>query len=247
MSTYKKINDSLHYVKIPASDFKIKLWDKAKKTTEISNYCSGGFFGTFTYDGVTFTLPGGNLVADITESSIIQKTRDWMKAWNIWSDGQTKVRKNCTSTPSDSQFYNGKSISTLILNSSNAFSIERVSSVPTSAKYAISGAPAMKNGNDPSWTGDVVPEGWDSGFTYATWHGLLCTTSNTNEVIYVAMKSTTSNLIQTSEAYNKLVSLGLGIKNAIVLDGGGSFVLDNGGTNVAVTSENRRINNLIMY
>jgi chromosome partitioning protein len=44
-----------------------------------------------------------------------------------------------------------------------------------------------------------------------------------------------------------LGSMGLGITNAIALDGGGSFILKNNWTEVAGTAEDRRINTLGVY
>jgi exopolysaccharide biosynthesis protein len=38
-----------------------------------------------------------------------------------------------------------------------------------------------------------------------------------------------------------------GITDLIKLDGGGSFILDINGKNIAVTNENRRVNNLITF
>ena len=40
---------------------------------------------------------------------------------------------------------------------------------------------------------------------------------------------------------------GYGLSNILLLDGGGSYVIDINGKNVDVTSENRRVNNLITY
>lgn len=66
-----------------------------------------------------------------------------------------------------------------------------------------------------------------------------------------SINTSSSNCIISDEAYNALVSLNnnysLGINNAIMVDGGGSYVLDYNGTNVAVTTGNRRINNLGLY
>ena len=110
-------------------------------------------------------------------------------------------------------------------------------------KYAISGIPVIENGKDVSFTGDVKSQGYTGGELYATWHGFLGVRKG--ELVYMAFKTKTSNLVASCEAWNKLKKYGF--DDVIKLDGGGSFVLDYNGKNVAVTSENRRINTVGLY
>ena len=97
---------------------------------------------------------------------------------------------------------------------------------------------------------DITDQGWDSSWVYGTWRGCLAiatsSTTGASEFFYVAMK-TTSTDCTTGEAFNILNNLGLGIKNAIALDGGGSFIFKYKGITRATTSENRQINNIMYF
>ena len=68
---------------------------------------------------------------------------------------------------------------------------------------------------------------------------------NGNIVYVMAMKTKTKNMIVSAEAFKKFKALGM--VDVIKLDGGGSFIMNVGGKNVASTLENRRINTIITF
>ncbi len=126
------------------------------------------------------------------------------------------------------------------------FSISDINEVSDNCSYAISGAPIMINGDDVSYSQEVIGEqDWDGSFVYDTWHGALCLTSSKNKAIYVGIRTFQANCLSSSEIFDKLNSLNLGITDAILLDGGGSFVLEHG--NTLLNSGTRRVNNIITF
>ena len=135
------------------------------------------------------------------------------------------------------------------IDSSHEAYIAQTSSVNSTWEYAISGAPIMVNGVAATST-DIQDQGWDLSWTYNTWHGCLAVTTNSStgadEFYYLAIKTTTNSFI-TTEVCNTLNNLGLGIQNAIMLDGGGSFIFKYSGTTRAETTENRQINNIMYF
>lgn len=240
MSTYTKVNDNLHYVKMASSEISLRYWDQAKRTTTYSNYFNAGFFGCYGSD--YHTLPVANLVCDIDVSTVPDAYEAELLGWGCTISGG-KLFKGCNNGPG----FTGKIVSTFYVDQYNNCYISRIYNVGTAMKCAVSGPPVMKSGAKTTYNNDCLNEGWDNTWYYNTWHGLLCTTSNNKECYYVAMKTTTTNCIDTAEAYNTLNSLGLGITNAIMLDGGGSFILKRNGSEVAGTTENRRINTIGLY
>ena len=215
----------MHIVKIPVSRFRIGFWDKNKRTTAIANYANAGFFGNFYEGKQLFTLPAGNLMADILPgAAVLESQKKTMLERGTIENGVLTQDGRAS----------GKSLTTFMVVGSTA-KIGVCKALPTGCKYALSGIPVMRDGKDVSWKNDVLSEGWDASSCYATWHGFLCVTAS-GGIVYAGMKTTAGNCIQSSEAYKKLTGLGLGITDAIKLDGGGSYILDVGGTNKAVTS-----------
>jgi hypothetical protein len=91
----------------------------------------------------------------------------------------------------------------------------------------------------------VKGQGWDSSTLYATWHIFVGTKTNNADTIYImALKTSTSNMITSAEAYKKFKSLGM--RDVIKLDGGGSFYFNADGVTKS-TTENRQINTIITF
>ena len=82
----------------------------------------------------------------------------------------------------------------------------------------------------------IKAEGYSGAELYNTWHGFIGIRAN--RLVYVAAKLDFELMVYLLEV--------LGIRDAIKLDGGGSFILHNGSFEVA-TPENRRINNVITW
>lgn len=227
------VDSGIHIVEIPRDKFKLRWWDNTKRTTKIKNYFNASFFGNYkTSDGTLYTLPAGHVVADIVEEDYDESVIKDLNIYGKIDNGKIRMTFGGLKFPS-----------TLIVTSEGT-SIVKTNFVSEKAKYAVSGMPVIANGKDVSWQNDVITEGWDASPVYATWHGFLGVKDN-DTIMYFALKTTKSNCIQSSEAYNKLK--GYGCKDVIMLDGGGSFVLDVGGTNQAETAGSRQINTVGMF
>lgn len=229
------VTDGVHILELPIKSFKLKWWDKSKRTIKIKNYFNASFFGNYkTLSGEAFTLPAGHVVADITPEDFSPEVLKELKAYGEIIDGKIRITFGSS--------FAGKSVTTLVVTNDKAY-ISPIKKLPTEAKYAVSGMPVMLDGKDVSWKNDVLTEGWDTSAVYATWHGFLGVKGDT--IMYFAFNSKTSNCIQSSEAFNKLK--GFGCTDILMLDGGGSFVLDIDGKNKAVTAGTRQINTVGMF
>lgn len=102
-------------------------------------------------------------------------------------------------------------------------------------RAAISGIPIARGGQQVSMD-EIRAEGYDGSELYDTWHGFLGLRDGIP--VYVAAKCGHESMFWILRA--------LGIKDAIKLDGGGSFILHNG-EEIISTSEDRRINNCGMW
>ena len=204
----------IYVIKIPVDKFNIVMWNKAKKTTKIKNYCNAGFFAS----GKLTTEPMGNLIVN-----------GKVESETINSYGNLANKK----------------LHTLCIDKNNQITLELCKQLERDKyKYAISGLPVTLNSEDVSWKNVCKPQGWTGGELRATKH--ICI-SYDNENIYIFGLETTAKQPGTAitQIYKKLKHTGL--KNILKLDGGGSFVIDINGKNVDVTSENRRVNNLITF
>ena len=102
-------------------------------------------------------------------------------------------------------------------------------------RAAVSGIPIARGGQQVSMD-EIKAEGYDGSELYDTWHGFLGLREN--YLVYAAAKCDYWQMFWILRA--------LGVKDAVKLDGGGSFILHNG-YEIAGTSENRRINNCGMW
>ena len=100
---------------------------------------------------------------------------------------------------------------------------------------AVSGVPITVNGKQITMS-EIKSEGYFGSEVYDTWHGFLGIKNGT--LIYVGMKCVFLDM------YDKLMELG--IKDAIKLDGGGSYILKTPDVTVA-TDGNRRIHNIGVF
>ena len=111
---------------------------------------------------------------------------------------------------------------------------DSLESIPN-LKNAISGIPIIVGGYKVNMDA-IKEEGYFGNECYNTWHGFLGIRHN--KLVYVAMNCAFEQMCWALVA--------LGIYDAIKLDGGGSFIMKNG-TRQKYTSENRRINNIILW
>lgn len=234
------VTNNIHIVEIPVKDFSIVMNDSKKKTATTKNYCNAGFFGTYNEGSEKFTLPGGHLVCDFKANS------KWTK---YYCNERGKFQGDKYTYDSGAFSYNnefyGKAQSTLIVDNGKA-SINELFNAPKNVDYAIAGVPIMRNGNDVKFATFVKKQGWDGSPLYGTWHNFIGLKKSSDNIIYLmAMKTTSSNMITSAEAFRKFKAIDM--HDVIKLDGGGSFHLNVGGKVIASTAENRRINNIICW
>jgi len=233
---YIKTN-GIHIVDIPVGDFKIVMVDTKKKTAAESNYVNAGFFGVYKGSNGNFTLPVGHLVCDFdapAETERYCEERGKFVGKKYYFNSSTFSYMN--------QLYR-KAVSTLVVANGKAY-IDEITDLPD-CDYAVAGIPVMRGGKDVSFAADVKTQGWDSSPLYATWHTLVGLKADRSKVYVIALRTYTANMVASAEAYKKLKKLGF--VDVIKLDGGGSFILDVNGQAVASTSENRRINTIIVF
>ena len=130
-----------------------------------------------------------------------------------------------------------KAQTTLVVHNDNTAEFVKTDDMMTvpAVKYAVSGVPIIRNGYRVGLDA-IKAEGYSGAELYDTWHGFIGIRAN--RLVYVAAKLDFELMVYLLEV--------LGIRDAIKLDGGGSFILHNGGFESA-TAENRRINNVISW
>lgn len=215
--------------------FGIQYFEKPKKNIP-KNSSTGGFWAAYSSSaGEKFTLPVGNLVCDCSVSDVPTAAQKYITS-HI-SGG--KLRINCADNQS-SQF-KGKKVSTLIVPSSGKPYIDDVSAVPANAKYAISGVPTVRNGDDVDYYNYVKAQGWDDSCMYATWRSWIGV--HDGEIWRISGRTYSNNYIYGMEIWKKLKNEGF--DDVITLDGGGSWAVRRG-SSYSGTAGNRVINNIIL-
>lgn len=229
------IENGIHIVEVPVKDLRIILYDDKKKSMG-PNRCNGGFFANFTEKGDKFTLPVGHLIADY------EATNQWTEYYSR-QRGKIKGGKVYHNASDYANAFKGKRISTMVISGSRA-NILDLAYVPAEYDYAISGVPVVRGGNAVEYIA-AWGQGWDASSLYGTMHVFVGLKRQADSTAYVmAMKTTSSNLLNSKEAYRKFKALGM--NDVIKLDGGGSFYFDAAG-NITSTYENRRVCTIIDF
>jgi hypothetical protein len=219
-----------------AHDFSILYWDKSKRKGTASSYINGGFFGYYKENGVNFTLPVGNLVCDIMPGSIKEVAMKYLSKC-------IRGSKLCYGTADNaSNQFKGKLVSTLVLPQTGSPYVKEFIAPPASCRYAISGVPVIRGGEDVSYKNFVVPQGWDTSCFYATSRNFIGIKGTTLWIVSGATK--TSNYVATSEVYEKLKDFHF--DELVCTDGGGSFYHKYKGKANLVWND-RDVNNLIAF
>lgn len=232
------VQNGIHIVEVPVDDFKIVMMDDKKKNSP-KNSCNAGFFANFKENGSLFTLPVGHLVCDYDAKSAY--TKKYCSERGKFNGN--KFTFDSGSFAYNNQFY-GKSQSIFCIKGHNAHIFE-TDHAPINCDYAISGIPIMRAWEDVKFATFVKNQGWDVSPLYATWHIFIGIKEISAKTIYVmAMKTKTSNMITSAEAFKKFKSMGF--RDVIKLDGGGSFYFNADGKTQS-TFENRRINTIIVF
>ena len=216
---------------IDINNFKIKYFDKPKTSGTEKTYFNLGYFGNFIEGNKKFTLPSGNLVADINESEISEDILKYLKQRKI-ANGKLYFSANQNSS---AQFRN-KQVSTLIVENGGV-RIEKINQVSESFDYAVSGVPVIAAGQKVT---NYTNEGWESSVARPTYHGFIGIKNN--KIYYFPMLTTKNNCITSGEVYDKIKDFGF--SDVIKLDGGGSAFFKRNNEVQVNTKENRQINNI---
>lgn len=217
-----------------ADNFKILYHDKDKRKGNLERYINGGFFAYYKSEsGEDFTLPVGNLVCDIT--AVPEVAKKYLDKYVSGGKLNYPISANASSQ------FKGKTVSTLVVDSSGKAYIEKLTSTPVGTKYAVSGLPVVVDGRAATWA-EVQSEGWDSSTTYATSRNLVGLRGG--EIWIMTMKSSTINHIQTGETWRKLKDEGF--TDVIALDGGGSYIRVEDGKRRS-SGGSRSVNNIIGF
>lgn len=220
-----------------AKDFSILYWDKSKKKGTASSYINGGFFGCYKTGTVTYTLPVGNLVCDVTGDSRLVYAAE--KYWKPYV--QNGKFRYATTDNTTSQF-KGRKVTTLVLPRNGVPYMDELSAPPADARYAISGIPVIRDGIDVSYNNFVKPQGWDASPFYATSRNFIGLKDNAIWIVSGASKTT--NFVATSEVYEKLK--GFGFNDLLALDGGGSYYHKYNGK-APFSLSDRVVSNLVVF
>lgn len=131
----------------------------------------------------------------------------------------------------------GKQLTTLWVKEDGSCGIEKTDDLSAieGLKTAISGIPIARGGEQVTME-QIKEEGYDGSELYYTWHGFLGLRDG--GVVYVAAECDYGQMFWILRA--------LGLRDAIKLDGGGSFILHNG-VIIQATEGNRVINNCGMW
>ena len=229
--------NGVHIAAVPVRDFRIEMVDARKKTAAEKNYCSGGYFAGYSSDGKSFTLPVAHIVCDYRATD--KNTRRYCEERGRFNGDKFTFDASKWSYQNE---FCGKAISTLVIKNGEAAIIDTVDA--PACDYAISGVPIMRGGEDVKFATYVKGQGWGGTSLYATWHIFAGLKADTKTVYMMCAKTTTSNMVLSAEAYKKFKAMGF--VDVIKLDGGGSAYFNADGKTQS-TSENRRINNIVIF
>lgn len=220
-----------------AKDFSILYWDKSKKKGTAASYVNGGFFGYYKTGNVSYTLPVGNLVCDVTgESRLVHAAEKY------WRPHIQNGKFRYATTDNTTSPFRAKKVTTLVLPKNGAPYMDELSAPPADARYAISGIPVIRDSVDVSYNNFVKPQGWDASPFYASSRNFIGLKGNA--IWIVSGASRTTNFVATSEVYEKLESFGF--RDLIALDGGGSYYHKYNGKTPFVLTD-RVVNNLVVF
>ncbi len=230
-------------------EFRVVYHDSPKTSANYGNYINAGFFGNFkAANGKIFTLPVANVVCDPWvvppegRDIVMKYIKGGKMRWSCADNRSTQFKTKKLSPDGKSFTYVGKKVSTLIVPREGKPYIADVSEPPADCLYAISGVPTVRGGDDVDYEKYVKPQGWDESCmvrAYRNWLGI-----RDGEIWIISGKTTTNNYIYGMEFWNKVK--GQGFDDIICLDGGGSYIYSDNGK-VTKTSENRRINSVIVF
>lgn len=217
-------------------DFRIVYHDRNKRIANFGEYINGGFFAYYAENGINFTLPVANLVCDISTAVLSAPAKKYLSPF-VFGD---KLYYGCNNNQSN-QFKN-KAVSTLVVPKIGSPYIADLYAPPSDCKYAISGVPTVRNGDDVDYYNYVVKQGWDNSCMYATYRNWLGVRDG--EIWVISGKTTAQNYIYGMQFWNWVK--GEGFDDVICLDGGNSYYRKINGKAQA-TLGTRAVNNIITF
>lgn len=240
-------SNGIHVVEVPASVFKLKMLNDTKRGVSEKGYANANFFGAYRENGYSFTLPVGHIVCDYdldkkTSNQCHELCDKYCRERGKVVNG--KFTYDNSTWKYSNPFY-GNPLTTLMIKNGVASIRDIISIGEWKCDYAVTGIPVMQNGNDVSWLNYVKGQGWTGSELKASWHTFVGLKANKTVVYVMSMKTTSSNLIYSAEAYKKFKALEF--VDVICLDGGGSAQLTVDGKSKVSTLENRRINAIITF
>lgn len=220
---------------VPVTGMKIVYHDAGKRDAPFRRYANGGFFAKYKSEsGVAFTLPVGNLCCDIPKIPAISRKYLAPHVEN------GKLRYECNENQS-AQFH-GKAPSTLVIPERGAPYVAELAAIPKDARYAISGVPTVRRGDDVDYHRFVKAQGWDESCMVPGWRHWIGIKNGKLWHIYGQTK--TRNYIYGMEVWKKLQNEGF--TDVLCLDGGGSYYRTCDGR-AQTTAGNRQINTVVVF
>lgn len=225
--------DGVQDFSIPVSEFRLELIDREKSECG-TNYGNAGYFGRFGSDP-EYTLPAGSLIADFAATD--ERTKASVEERGSIIDGKMKFDAFCFDY--ENPFYN-KAVTVFGIKDGVA-SISEVNKLPD-FDYAVAGIPIIRD-SKMCTSEFALAQGWDKSSLRATWHKFIGLRGD-GRIHLLNIKTTSDNLLTTSEVLQKVKSFGF--QDLIKLDGGGSFY-DESDVGVHTTGGTRRICSIIRF
>lgn len=230
--------DGLRIVKL--KNPRLVYWDQAKNKLAGNNVCNAGFFGYYRRNKTSYTLPRGNLVCDTGSYKPVSDVEQDIKPYVV----SGKLRYSCYDNAADSAM-RGKEVATLVIPSSGSPYIADLSSVPATAKYAVSGVPCVRNHDDVDWYNYVAKQGWGTDTVRNTYHNWLGVRDGELWLITGKSSAKSGNMIYGMWFWDTIKDEGL--EDVIKLDGGASYYCKIGGKVQTGSTGSRCINSYLAW
>jgi hypothetical protein len=209
--------------------------DAAKSKMTGRNACNADFFGNYKRGKTAYTLPVGNLVCDMGSYQVPEDVKQDISRYI----NAGKLRYSAADNAADSAL-RWKNVSTLIVPKSGKPYIADIHQVPEDAKYAVSGVPCVRSGDDVDWHRYVAVQGWGADTVRNTYHNWLGVRDGEVWLITGQSKAKSGNMIYGMWFWNLVKDEGF--DDIIKLDGGGSYYCRIGGKVLPGSLGTRRIN-----
>ena len=227
--------DGIHTVKVRADKIRVVMTDCVKTAVPLAGYANAGFFG---YNRITgHTGPVSLLRCDLGPRADIGAA--------VLAESTVEDGKLTHETAAYDDQFRGRAQSCLIIED-NLARIREVTEVPKFCSYCVAGVPVMRNGKDVPFSTMVTGQGWDGSELRATWHTLAALREGEPGWVYIlGLRTTSANLVRSSEVYVKLKALGY--SDAVKLDGGDSHIIRVDGRTVSSCGSARQINSVLTW